>query len=139
MPIKPQTSNLTTHTPTSKIFRKRVNYIYYLPIRIYPLLQTPIHPIIIISHHPLLNPLPISTYTTNRKRKVKVKVMGGLNLLNMPIRSIRRRQGDLLVALDTGLGLSLVTGPGTNICFRELARRDVALEEDVEFTILGNR
>ena len=65
--------------------------------------------------------------------------MGGLNLLNMPIRSIRRRQGDLLVALDTGLGLSLVTGPGTDVRFRELTRRDVALEEDVEFTVLGNR
>lgn len=65
--------------------------------------------------------------------------MGGLNLLNMPIRSVRRRHGDLLVALDTGLGLGLVAGPGTDVCFRELARRDVALEEDVEFTVLGNR
>ena len=118
-----------------------MNYIYYLPIRIYPPLQTPIHPILIISYHPLLNPSPLSTYTTNRKRKVKVivKVVGGLNLLNMPIRSVRRRHGDLLVALDTGLGLGLVAGPGTDVCFRELARRDVALEEDVEFTVLGNR
>jgi hypothetical protein len=57
----------------------------------------------------------------------------------MPIRSVRRRHGDLLVAFDASLGLGLVTGPGTDVCFRELARRDAALEEDVEFTILGSR
>jgi hypothetical protein len=61
--------------------------------------------------------------------------MEGLNLLDMHIRGISRRHGNLLIALDAGLGL--LTGPGTDICFRELARRDVALEEDVEFTVLA--
>lgn len=70
--------------------------------------------------------------------KVKVKkVNRGLNLLNMHIRGIRRRHGNLLVALDVGLGL--LAGPGTDICFRELARGDVTLEEDVEFTVLGSQ
>ncbi len=54
----------------------------------------------------------------------------------MHIRGIRRRHGNLLVALDASLGL--LAGPGTDVRFRELARGDAALEEDVEFTVLAH-
>jgi hypothetical protein len=54
----------------------------------------------------------------------------------MHIRGVRTRNGNLLVALDAGLGL--LAGPGTDVCLRELTRVDAALEEDVEFTVLAN-
>lgn len=53
----------------------------------------------------------------------------------MHIIGIRRRQGDLLVALDARLGL--LAGPGTDVRVREFAGCDAALEEDVEFAVLG--
>ena len=54
----------------------------------------------------------------------------------MHIPGVGRRHSDLLVRLDASLGL--LAGPGTDVRFRELARRDAALEEDVEFTVLAH-